>query len=108
MATACGSPKSEKIVDVVAQLPEISLVENHIQKSTNGKSVVKLWIHEQSSENPKSLWWIKVGEDNGENMSTHINFKLNETGTQIWFYEIPSDSLIPLDDWRKSVHYPFK
>lgn len=106
--SSCDSSKHDEPIDMVSQLPEVSHIEESIKTSSDGRAVLKLWVHEEPSENVESHWWIKIGEDNGESLSTHINLKLNETGTQIWFYEILSDSLIPLDDWRKSDHYPFK
>lgn len=93
----------DKCVSMVEGLPEVNSLADEIEKNSKGKNHLSIWIAADPSETKIKYYWVKVGEDNGENVATLLNFYVDPKHDEILFYDMVNDSLTILDVWRNNA-----
>jgi len=91
----------DKIIDTIFNLPEIKELANYIENQTKGKRHLKVWVSDTPNLSDHKYYWIKVGEDNGTNLVTHLNFYVYPDSMRIMYYDTQSDNILTLGKWRK-------
>lgn len=92
----------DKMMDTIFNLKEVQERAKYIEGQTNGKRHLKVWLADTPNLPTTHYYWIKVGEDNGTNLVTHFNFYVYLDSMRIMYYDIPNDSALTLDEWRKT------
>jgi hypothetical protein len=95
------NPSENDIINALLKLPEVENRKLYIEKQTHGTRHLKIWIHQMPEETEKGYYWVKVGEDNGTTVVTHLNFFVNQRTLEIDYYDIENDKNIDLETWRK-------
>lgn len=100
----------DKCVSLIDTLPEIEALVDNIAKNSQEKNHLTIWIAADPSETKIKYYWVKVGEDNGENIATLYNFYVDPKLDQVLYYDVVNDTLITLEEWRsgkfKTIFYP--
>lgn len=93
----------KKAMDLVWELPEVKERAKYVEKQTNGKRKLIIWACEYIDDAKSDFYWIKVGEDNGNEYVTHFNFYVYAKTQEIKFYDVVNDKIISISKWRKSL-----
>jgi len=88
----------EKIIDTIFKLHEVKERAKYIEKQTKNKRHLIIWIADTPNLPEQKYYWIKVGEDNGMNLVTHLNFFVYPDSN----LDVVHDTEINLDTWRRS------
>lgn len=92
----------DKILDTIFKLPEVKDRQQYIEQQTKGERHLKVWFSTEPTDADK-FYSVNVGEDNGTNLVTHFNFQVYPDSMRIMYYDIPSDSLLTLQQWRNKL-----
>lgn len=96
----------DKMIDTIFNLKEVQERAKYVDEQTNGKRHLKVWLADTPNLPTTYYYWIKVGEDNGTNLVTHFNFYIYPNSMRIMYYDIPADTTLPLNEWRKTKNGP--
>lgn len=104
--------EEDKCVSIIDTLPEISALANNIEEKSKGKNHLTIWMAADPSETKIKYYWVKVGEDNGDNIATLFNFYVDPKHDEVLYYDVVNDTLITLEEWRsgkfETIFYPGK
>ena len=96
-----------KITNLIFDLPEVKAECRYVETHSNGKRHLGAFVNQKPTYNPKDprakYYWIKIWEDNGLCFVTHLHFFVNPKTMNIMYFDTLTDSLIPLNIWRKQV-----
>lgn len=85
------------IIDTIFKLRKVQELGAFIEKATKGERHLKIWIENKTVSANKSYYWVKVGEDNGSALVTHLNFHAYINPIKIMFYDILNDKEVSID-----------
>jgi len=90
----------DKCVSLVEILPEVNSLADEISKNSKDKNHLTIWIAADPTETKIKYYWVKVGEDNGDNIATLLNFYVDPKLEDVLYYDVVNDTLITLEEWR--------
>jgi hypothetical protein len=90
----------EKCISLIDTLAEVVLLATKIELTTKNHNYLSIWVAAKPSETKIKYYWVKVGEDNGDNIVTHLNFYVDPKSEEVLFYDIMKDTLMSLEYWR--------
>lgn len=99
----------EKVVYLIEELEEVQKLMKEIDYNSKGKSRLCIWVSDGPEITKMKYYWVKVGEDNGENVATLLNFYVDPVSEKILFYNVIEDTLLELEDTplsAKASHLP--
>jgi hypothetical protein len=88
---------------MVEVLPEVNSLAEEIEMNSNGKNHLTIWMAADPSETKIKYYWVKVGEDNGDNIATLMNFYVDPKQEEVLYYDIVNDTLVSLEIWRENL-----
>lgn len=92
--------EEDKCISLVDTLPEIFSLRNNIEITTKNLNSMVIWVYANPSETKIKYYWVKVGEDNRDNIATIYNFYVDPKLEEVLFYDVVNDNLITLEEWR--------
>jgi hypothetical protein len=102
-ATIAKTPNQEQqIVDLIMNLDEVKRKRAQVEKESNGKRTLVTYVENPPNDNDPN-YWVKVAEDNGDNLVAYYTFAVDDKSRTINYYDNSRDSLISLDMWRKTT-----
>jgi hypothetical protein len=93
----------DKCVSMVEILPEVNSLADEISKNSQDKNHLSIWIAADPIETKIKYYWVKVGEDNGDNIATLLNFYVDPRHDEVLYYDVVGDTLITLKEWREKT-----
>jgi hypothetical protein len=99
---ASKEKEEDKVIDMIARLPEVIKTDDYCKKLSKGKRhlVTMIGGYPSTGEN---YYLVKVAEDNGTAFHTWFLFAVYPKSYKIEYYDTMNDRYIPLRIWRK--HY---
>lgn len=88
-------------IEMIRNLAEVRILIEEIRLNSNEKNHLTIWTAGGPETTKLKYYWVKVGEDNGENTVTLLNFYVDPISENILYYDVVKDSLVKLEDWRK-------
>lgn len=96
-----------KVVNLIFELPEVIAECKYVETHSKGKRHLAAFVNQKPTYNPNDTrakyYWIKIWEFNGMNYVTHLHFFVNPKTMNIMYFDTLTDSLIPLNIWRKNL-----
>lgn len=93
-------PDKDKCIRMVSLLPEVQNLALNIETTTKAHNRLAIWIAADPSETKIKYYWVKAGEDNGDNIVTHMHFYVDPKHNEVLFYDVVNDTLVSLEYWR--------
>ncbi len=93
--------EEDKCVSLIEVLPEVNSLADEIEKNSQDKNHLTIWIAADPSETKIKYFWVKVGEDNGDNIVTLHNFYVDPKRDEVLYYDVVNDTLVTMEYWRK-------
>ena len=97
--------KEDKIVDMVASLPDVVKADAYCKKVSHGKRHLVTYVTDSPSPGKGIYYCLSVAEDNGSNYVTWYNFKVDAKTYEIKYADPETGREIPLAVWRKKKNY---
>jgi hypothetical protein len=94
--------KEVAVIDLVWNLEEVQRARNQVEKDSKGKRELSARVETTPTATDPN-YWVKVGEDNGDNYVTRYTFTVNNKNKEIKYYDAVQDTLIPLSIWRSTT-----
>lgn len=92
----------EQVVKLIMDLQEIKMRNAEVERLSKGKRRLSTYVESPpSSDDPN--YTVKVAEDNGSNFVTYYTFAVDGKTRAIKYYDVVQDTLISLNDWRKTT-----
>jgi hypothetical protein len=95
--------EEDKCVSLIEVLPEVNSLADEISKNSQDKNHLTIWIAADPTETKIKYYWVKVGEDNGDNIATLLNFYVDPRHDEVLYYDVVNDSLVSLEFWRANI-----
>lgn len=92
--------EEDKCISLVDTLPEINSLAEEIENNSNEKNHLTIWVAAKPSETKIKYYWVKVGEENRDNITTLLNFYVDPRHEEVLYYDVVNDTLITLEEWR--------
>lgn len=89
-----------RMMDTIFSLPEMKELDKYLRKETKGERSLKLWIA-GTPEDSDGYYYVKAGEDNGDNYVAHHNFLIDPKTMTIKYDDVVNEKLVTLDEWRR-------
>ena len=100
-----SAKEEDRAVNMVMNLPEVKQASQEIEKGSNGKHHLAVYV-DTPPTNTDPNYWVKVAEDNGGSLVTDYMFTVDGKTHQIKYYDTAQDTLVTLDQWRKTKTAP--
>ena len=94
--------EEDQVVNLIMNLDEVKRKSAMVVKESKGKRHLSTYI-ETPPTATDPYYWVKVAEDNGGNYVTYYSFGVQARTHAIQYYDAMQDSLISLNQWRKST-----
>lgn len=88
----------DKVMDIVSKLKEVIELERYY-KIKGRKAIILM----QSPNKETDYFWIQVGFSTSYRFEPIYNFYVSPKNGNVFFYDTTNDSVIKIEDWRKSV-----
>ncbi|RZK25628.1 MAG: hypothetical protein EOO43_05025 [Flavobacterium sp.] len=98
---ALASP-DEAAIDRVLDLDEVKRKGAEIDKLSKGERHLSAYV-ETAPTKEDSNYWIKVAEDNGDSKVAYYTFAVDSKTRDVRYYDPMQDSLISIEQWRKTT-----
>ena len=96
------SKEGEKVLGLVAKLPEVITADKYVQKVTKGKRhLFRYLASEPTKEEP--YYDVKVAEDNGSAYHTHFIFHVQPKTHKIFYMDTATGKLLPEEQCREKL-----
>lgn len=95
-----ANTESQKVMNLVCQLPEVQQKAAEIRRLSNGKVSVKLML-ETTPNKTEPYYTVRVFEDNPDRIVTLYWFRVNMPGERITVQDEITGEYISLEQWRK-------
>ncbi|MHB8207184.1 hypothetical protein [Mucilaginibacter sp.] len=95
--------KDEKVLDMIASLPEVVQADKYIIKVTKHHKHLETYIDSKPSKH-NNKYSLTVAEDNGMNLVPHFKFVVDAKTYAISYWDVANDKNIPLSVWRAHHH----
>lgn len=89
------------VANIVFNLPEVKERAAYIEKQTDGKRHLKIWISQTTHQANSDYYQVNAGEDNGASLVAHFNFYIHKETFEVKYYDVVNDTIISIADWRK-------
>lgn len=100
--TGRDTVRLNKAMDKIFKFPEVEAVTKQINKSSKGKNSASIMVRDEFNGDT-SYYDFMVGDNSHDDRYINIfNFLLDKRTGQIKAYEPVLDSIMSLQDWRKS------
>jgi len=96
--------KDEKVLDMIASLPEVVRADKYIIKVTNHQRHLETYIDSKPTKQD-NRYWLTVAENNGINLVPHFKFFVDAKTYVISYWDVSNDKTIPLRVWRAHHYY---
>jgi hypothetical protein len=93
---------ADSAMDVVEKLPEVKYLLARFNKENKDTT------HHFALNVPKApgkdfkYYWVRVGEDTPDHFATYEHFYVDPKDFTVYYYDVTSDSVLTIDQWRKS------
>lgn len=94
--------KEDIAIDKVMALPEIKQKSIEVEKDSKGKRHLSGYMVAIPTSNDL-YYWVNVAEDNGDSYVTYYSFAVDNRDFHIEYYDSLQDSLISIEQWRKTL-----
>lgn len=95
--------KSEdEVVNLIMNLEEVKRKSAQVKKLSKGKRTLMTYV-ETPPTGKDPNYYIKVSEDNGQSLVAYYTFAVDSKTRRIAYYDDIHDTMISLDEWRRSV-----
>lgn len=101
-AQPATSTQEDSVVDLIMNLEEVKYKSAQVEKDSKGKRHLVTYVETQPTAKDPN-YWIKVSEDNGDNLVAYYTFAVHANNNQISYYDAVHDTLISLHQWRKET-----
>lgn len=89
----------ERIINTVMALPEAEAANRHIDSITNHQKGLASMMDEP--EKGETDYSVRVGYNGDERFETYYFFYVNPSTLRVKILDVITDSIIPIEDWRK-------
>lgn len=89
-----------RMMDTIFSLPEMKELDKFLRKETKGERNLKIWIA-GTPQDSDGFYYVKAGEDNGDNYVAHHNFLIDPNTMTIKYDDVVNEKLVTLDEWRR-------
>jgi hypothetical protein len=94
--------REDEIINLIVNLEEVKRKTAEVKKLSKGKRTLSTYI-ENTPTDKDPYYWVKVSEDNGGSLVAYYTFAVDPKTRNISYYDNMQDSMISLDQWRKST-----
>lgn len=94
--------EEDRIVNLIMDLDEVKRKDSIVVKLSKGKRRLSTYV-EAIPTATDPYYWVKVAEDNGGSYVTYYSFAVHPKTYQVSYYDVTQDSLITIDQWRKTT-----
>lgn len=94
--------QEDQLIKLITDLDEVKRKSIQVKKESNGKRHLSTYMDDSPAADDTD-YWMKVAEDNGDSYVTYYTFAVDKKTRQIRFYDVLQDSLISLNQWRKTT-----
>ena len=104
--TPAGSvPYDEKtdsvVQSLIERLPEFKILDARFKKKLDLSHHLTLFTTQRPDSSFK-FYWVQAGDDNPDRFEPWYNFYVNLKDSTVLFYDTVSDSILTMQQWRKS------
>ncbi|WP_162945075.1 hypothetical protein [Flavisolibacter nicotianae] len=100
--TGKDTVRLNKVIGKIFKFPEVEAINKQIDKSSKGTHGVSIMVHDEFN-GETSYYHFMVGDNSHEDRFANIfNFLLDKKTNEIKAYDPALDSVLSLQDWRKT------
>jgi hypothetical protein len=99
---SAATNEEDQVVNLVMNLDEVKRKSAQVEKDSQGKRHLVTYVETPPTTKDPN-YWVKVSEDNGDNLVAYYTFAVHKDDHQISYYDPMQDSLILLSQWRKTT-----
>ncbi len=100
--------KENRAMQIIRDLPEIVAYRQRVQAAfPDVKTHTGSFISAEPDSSFK-YYWVKVGLSDAIRFTTEYNFYVDTTDMSVSYYDTMTDSVIPLEQWRKGLRHSAK
>jgi len=100
--TGKDTARLNKVMDKIFKFPEVQAINKQIDKTSKGTHGVSIMVHDEF-KGDTSYYHFMVGDNSNEDRYMNVyDFLLDKKTGQIKAYDPSLDSIMNLQDWRKT------
>ena len=93
---------ADSAMDVVGNLPEVKNLAARFNKENSDTSHHFAMNVPQGPGKDFKYYWVRVGEDTPDHFATWEHFYVDPKDFTVYYYDVLSDSVMTINQWRKS------
>ncbi|EHQ24858.1 hypothetical protein [Mucilaginibacter paludis] len=102
IAKPAASNQEDQVVSLITNLDEVKRKTAEVKKDSKGKRSLVTYV-DSPPTGKDPYYWVKVAEDNGGSLVAYYTFAVDGKTHRISYYDVITDSVISLEQWRKTV-----
>jgi hypothetical protein len=89
-----------RVIGRVMNIPEVRKEMKYVKETSEGRRHLSFSVNREPSGDFK-YYWVRVWENTAYSTITHFQFYVSPKTMEVKYLDIPNDTLLDLNTWRK-------